>query len=158
MNYVRVIKYLKSYDTQQESKHIIDLDTNNLYGYAMSKCLPTGGFKLIYPKEFDMNNYTRNSSKGCVLEVDLDNPKELRELHISAGNVKKLVSNFFEKEKYVLQYESLQLYLRIQLKLKKIHRVLEFNQLQWLKPNVEFNTQKRIDAEKKEAKDGKVLH
>ena len=158
MNYVRVIKYLKSYDTQQESKHIIYLDTNNLYGYAMSKCLPTGGFKLIYPKEFDMNNYTRNSSKGCVLEVDLDNPKELRELHIPTGNVKKLVSNFFEKEKYVLQYESLQLYLRIQLKLKKIHRVLEFNQLQWLKPNVEFNTEKRIDAAKKEVKDGKVLH
>ena len=28
-------KYLKSYDTKQKSKHIIFLDANNLYGYAM---------------------------------------------------------------------------------------------------------------------------
>ena len=30
-------KYLKSYDLKQKSKHIIYLDANNLYGYAMSK-------------------------------------------------------------------------------------------------------------------------
>ena len=28
-----------------------------------------------------MNKYTSNSSKGCVLEIDLEYPKELRELH-----------------------------------------------------------------------------
>ena len=38
-------RYLKSYDPRQESKHVIYLDTNNLYGYAMSKFLPTSGFK-----------------------------------------------------------------------------------------------------------------
>ena len=74
-------KYLKSYDAKQESKHITYLATNNLYGYAMSKFLPTSGFKWIYPKEFDLNKYTRSYSKGYVLEDDLDNPKELRELH-----------------------------------------------------------------------------
>ena len=40
----------------------------------MSKFLPTNGFKWIGPKEFDLNKYTSNSSKGCALE-------ELRELH-----------------------------------------------------------------------------
>ena len=45
-------------------------------------------------------------------------------------------------------YENLQLYLRLRLKLKKIHHVLEFNQSQWLQPHVEFNTLKRIEAEK----------
>ena len=35
------IKYLKSYDPKQESKHIIYLDANNLYGYSMFKFLPT---------------------------------------------------------------------------------------------------------------------
>ena len=44
------------------------------------RCL-TLGFKWIDPKEFDLNKYTSNSSKGCVLEVDLEYPKELRELH-----------------------------------------------------------------------------
>ena len=72
---------MKSYDPKQESKHIAYLAANNLYGYAMSKFLLTRGFKWIYPKEFDLNKYTRNSSKGCVIKVDLAYPKELRELH-----------------------------------------------------------------------------
>ena len=38
-------KYFKSYDPKQESKHIIYLDANNLYGYTMSTFLPTSGFK-----------------------------------------------------------------------------------------------------------------
>ena len=73
--------YLKSYDRKQESKHIIYLDENNLYGYAMSKYLTISGFKWIDPKEFDLDKYTSNSSEGCVLEVDLEYPKELQELH-----------------------------------------------------------------------------
>ena len=71
---------MKSYDPKQESKHIY-LDANNLYGYVMSKFLPTRDFKWIYPKEFDLHKYTSNSSKRCVLKGDLKYPKELRELH-----------------------------------------------------------------------------
>ena len=139
-------KYLKSYDPKQEPKDIY-LDANNLYGYAVSKFLPTNGFKWIDAKEFDLNKYTSNSTKGCVLE-DLEYPKKLRELHndyplapdkieikremssyyqlkiedlynIPIRNVKKLVPNFFDKGKYVIHYENLQLYLRLGLKLKK---------------------------------------
>ena len=51
-------KYLKSYDPKQESKYIIYLGENNLYGYVMSKFLPTSGFKWIDPKEFELNKYT----------------------------------------------------------------------------------------------------
>ena len=116
-------KYLKSYNKKQESKYSIYFDTNNLYGYAMSKIFPTSGFKWIDPKEFDLKKYASNSSKGWVLEVDLEYPKELWELdndypsgpdkieikrkmlsdyqlkiadhcNISIGNVKKLVPNF----------------------------------------------------------------
>ena len=57
------------------------LQVNNSHGYAISKFLPTSGFKWIDTEEFNLNKYTRNSSKGCVLEVDLKYPKELRELH-----------------------------------------------------------------------------
>ena len=124
-------KYSKSHDPKQKSEHIIYLDANNLYGCPMFTFLPASGFKWIDPKEFDMNKYTSNSSKGCVLEVDHEYPKELRELHsdyplapdkneikremlseyqlkvadhykIPISNVKKLVPNFFDKEKYVI--------------------------------------------------------
>ena len=71
-------KYLKSYDPKQESKQIIYLDANNLCGYAMFKFLPTSGFKWIVPKEFDLNKYTNNCSKGCVLEDGLEYTKELQ--------------------------------------------------------------------------------
>ena len=111
-------KYLKCYEPKQESKHITDLDVNNLHGYTMSKFLPTKGFKWTDLKEFNLNKYTSNSSKGCNLKVDLEYPRELRDLH-----------NYFpltpDKEKCVIYYENLQLYLRLGLKLKnKIHYVL----------------------------------
>ena len=68
-------KYLKSHNPKQESNYIIYLDVNNLYGYA--KFLPTSGFKWIDPNDFDSNKYSNNSLIGCVLEVDLEYPKEL---------------------------------------------------------------------------------
>ena len=70
---------------------------NNLSGYAMSKFLPTSGFKWTDLKEFDLNKYTSNSSKGCVLEVDLEYPEELRELHndypLALGKIKNQKRN-----------------------------------------------------------------
>ena len=63
--------------------------------------------------------------------------------------------NFFDKEKYVIHFENLQLYLRSGLKLKKC---IDLNQFQWPKPYVEFKTQKGIEAEKNGDKDGKMLY
>ena len=54
------------------------MDANNVCGYA--KFLPTWKFKWIDPKRFDINKYTNNSSKGCLLKLDLEFPKELQEL------------------------------------------------------------------------------
>ena len=39
--------------------------------------------------------------------------------NIPIGNFKKLVPNFFGKEKYAIQYENMRLYLKLGLKLKK---------------------------------------
>ena len=47
----------------------------------MSKFLATDGFKWIDPKDFNLNKYTRNSSKECVFEIDIEYPKELRVFH-----------------------------------------------------------------------------
>ena len=45
-------------------------DANDCHDYAMSKFLPTSGFKWIDPKEFYLNKCTSNSSKEGFLEVD----------------------------------------------------------------------------------------
>ena len=66
--------------------------------------------------------------------------------------------NFFDKEKYVIHYENLQLYLKLGLKLKKIHHVLEFIQSQSLKPYIKFDTQKRMETGKNNDEDGKALY
>ena len=48
--------------------------------------------------------------------------------NIAIGTVKKLVLKFFDKENYAFHHEDLRFYLRLGLKLKKVHTVLEFNQ------------------------------
>ena len=71
-------KYLKSHHPKQESKHIAFLDANNFYGYAESKPLPTDRFKWIDPKEYDLNKYTNNGLKGCIIEVHLEYLKRIK--------------------------------------------------------------------------------
>jgi len=59
-------KYMgDKYDSSQPSKYISYLDANNLYGWAMSKPLPTHDFKWMDEDELD--NWKNISS---ILEVD----------------------------------------------------------------------------------------
>ena len=77
-------KYMKSYDKTKPSKYIMYLDANNLYGWAMSQYLPTGGFRWMTDKQINKINlvtYKEDSEKGLILEVDLEYPKELHNLH-----------------------------------------------------------------------------
>ena len=77
-------KYMKTYDKKAPSKYIMYLDANNLYGWAMSQYLPTGGFKWMtknHIDKIDLAKYTEDSNKGLILEVDLAYPEELHDLH-----------------------------------------------------------------------------
>ena len=77
---------------------------------------------------------------------------------IPIGNVKELVPKFFYKGKYMLHCKNLQIYLRLRLKLKKIHHALEFNQSQWLKPYIEFSKRKKNRTIKKSKKNNDEKH
>ena len=63
--------------------------------------------------------------------------------NISIGQVSKLIPTLKDKEEYMLHYRNLQLYLDLGLKVKNVHRVLEFDQSPWLKQYIDFNTEKR---------------
>ena len=178
-------KYIKGYDEKTPSKYLMYLDSNNLYGFSMSQYLPTGGFKWMSEKkinELDLAKYKDDSKQGLILEVDLEYPKELHDLHneyplapekirvkeemlsnyckkiaakynISTGLVSKLIPNLMNKEKYVLHYRNLQLYTNLGLKVTKVHRVLQFDQSPWLKQYIDFNTEKRKNAKNTFEKD-----
>ena len=175
-------KYMKGYNPELESSYLMYLDANNLYGWAMSQSLPTGDFRWIPSEDFILENYTNDTRKGVILEVDLEYPEELHDFHndyplapekilisddmlskyckdlkakenISSGRVHKLVPNLRNKEKYVLNYRNLQLYLSLGMKLTKIHRVLEFTQRPWMKRYIHLNTEKRTMAKNSFEKD-----
>ena len=73
--------------------------------------------------------------------------------NISSGNVHKLIPTLKDKKNYVLHEENLKLYLSLGLKLKKVHRVLEFDEKPWLKEYTDFNTEKRKEAKNSFEKD-----
>ena len=92
-------KYMEEYDPNEPSTYIQYLDANNLYGWAMSKPLPTHGFRRMCRAEIDDWEHC-----PCILEVDLEYPRELWELHsdyplapdhLEVDGVKKLVPNFY---------------------------------------------------------------
>ena len=61
------------FDPAKESKFISYLDANNLYGWSMSKQLPTSGIEWMTDDELDEWKQLR-----CILEVDLEYPEHLR--------------------------------------------------------------------------------
>ena len=132
---------MKNYDKNKESSYIQYLDANNLYGWAMSQKLPVNGFKWIedvteIDKKF-IKNYDEDSDKGYIFEVDVKYTEKLHDLHsdlpflperMKIDKYKKLVCNLRNKEKYVVHIRSLKQALNHGLTLKKVHRIIEFNQ------------------------------
>ena len=147
---------MKNHDENTESTYIQYLDTNNLYGWAMSQKLPVNGFKWLEDtskinEEF-IKNYDENNGKGYILEVDVKYPKKLHDIHsdlpflpkrMNIDKCKKLVCNLLNKNKYVIHIKSLKQALNLGLKFKKVHRIIKFNQKVWLKPYIDMNTELR---------------
>ena len=156
-------KYINDYDPKKPSTFISYLDMNNLYGWAMSEYLPYEGFKwLKNVDKFDVMSINEKSPIGYLLEVDLEYPDKLHELHndyplapeklavssdilskyckkiaekyeIKVGDVKKLIPSLGNKTNYVVHYRNLQLCLSLVMKLSKSHKVLKFKQSDWIK-------------------------
>ena len=177
-------KYMDSYDSEKPSKYIQYLDANNLYGWAMSEKMPYKDFKWVDVNELlgkvnkvncSVNNVNEaesleevlskvllNEDLGYILEVDLEYPDELHDLHndyplapetMVLNRVNKLTPNLRNKTKYILHHRNLGLYLSLGLRLTKIHRIIEFKQSKWLAPYITLNTNLRTEAKNNFEKD-----
>ena len=168
-------EYCPDCDKNKPKVYINYHDMNILCGYAMSEYLLYGGFKWV-----EVNNETvyrilhksENSLYGYFLEVDLDYPEELNDIHndyplapekikievemlspysfeiknkydIKTGGINKLAPNLMPKKNYWVHYRNLQYCLSQGLILKKVHRILEFKQSNWMKSYADFNTKKK---------------
>ena len=152
-------KYMgEKYDPKLPSKYISYLNANNLCGWAMMKPLPVGGFEWI-ENEDEKQNW---KNIPCVLEVDLEYPEELQDLHndyplaperLKIGNVEKLIPNLYDKKKYVVHHHNLKQYEELGLKIKKTHRGIKFREEPWMKSYIELNTKLRTNGKNDFEKD-----
>ena len=151
-------KYMgESFIDTMISTYIMYLDANNLYGWGMSKPLPTHGFEWMKVDELEAWEL-----HSCILEVDLECPKNLHDLYndyppapeqIVVNKVSKLIPNLGDKKKYVLHYENLKQYLNLGLKLTHIHRGIKFKESPWLEKYISLNTKLRTEAKNEFEKD-----
>ncbi|XP_055316114.1 uncharacterized protein LOC129575903 [Sitodiplosis mosellana] len=161
-------KYMEEYDPNNQSKYIVYLDANNLYGYAMMQSLPINNFAWCQ-KSFTVEeilSMSDDSEVGYIFEVDLQYPQHLHDSHKdypfcaesrSAPNTakaeKKLMLTLFDKKNYIIHYKMLKGAIQQGLRLKKVHRVLEFKQSKWLQPYINLNTALRTKATNEFEKD-----
>ena len=103
-------KYMKNYDKNKELSYLKYWDVNNLYGWAMSQKLPVNKFEWIeetsqFNEDF-ITNYNEESDEGYFLEVEVQYPQKLHELHNDLPflperkkikKLEKLVTNLYDK-------------------------------------------------------------
>ena len=140
--------------------NVFNLDANNLYGCAVSQRLPVNSFEWIEQlSEFDerfIKDYDENNDKGYILVVDIEYPNNLFNLlcdlpflpeRKKIEKCKRLVFNMHNnKENYVVHIRALKQALDHELILKKVHKVIQFNQKAWLKLYIDMNTKLRTEA------------
>ena len=105
---------MKYYNKDEEESILEYLDANNLYGWAMSEPLSVHKFDwaedLSKTDEDFIKNYDKDSDKGYILEVNIESPKNLHDLHsdlpflperMKIDKCNKLACNLYDKKNYV---------------------------------------------------------
>lgn len=159
-------KYLPNHDPTKESSYLLQVDCNNLYGWAMCEKLPTGDFEWITSTdvtEEDIRSYDVNKDLyGYFLEVDLEYPAHLHDAHndyplapehLTLGQSRKLAPNLNDKKNYVVHIENLRYYLEKGMILTNIHRGVRFIHSTWLKSYIDNNSARRQQAKNDFEKD-----
>ena len=140
-------------DKNKELSYLQYWDANSFYGRAISQKLPVNNFEWIedtsqFNEDF-IKNYNEKSDTGYFIEVGIKYTKKLHELHdylsfLPEGRniekMEKLVANLHDKTDYLIHITSLKKALNHRLILKKVHRMIKFNQNAWVKLYIAMNT------------------
>jgi len=151
-------KYMQSYDQSKPSSYLMYFDVNNLYGWAMCQPLPYANFRWVDDvTNFNIIDIALDSPIGYILEVDLEYPQHLHDVHTDlpfcptrdkppGKRQDKLLATLYDKKRYVIHYRNLQQCTRHDLRVTKLHRVLQFAQSPWLRDYIQLNTDFRTHA------------
>ena len=111
---------------------------------------------LKFNEDF-IKDYDKDSDKGYIYEVDVEYPKNLHDLHsdlpflperMKINKCNKLICNLYDKNNYIVYIRSLKHALNHGITIKKVHRVIQFNQEAWLKEYIDMNTELKKNKQK----------
>ena len=122
---------------------ILNESSNNLHRYFLEIDLE------IQEKLHDIHTDLPIAPEEIKVTEKMLSPFQLeikKEYDIKVGVTNKLIPNLYPKNNYVVHYRSLQYYLSQGAKLITVHKILEFKQSAWMKPYIEFNTERRKEA------------
>ena len=137
----RGFKWIKT--TNERVNRILNKKDNSLHGYFLE-------VHLGYPENLheEHSDYPMAPEK-IKIKTKWLSPYSLENANkfdIKTENINELAPNLMSKNNYVVHYRNLKYYLPQGLILKKVHKILEFKQSSWMKPYIDFNTQKRKEA------------
>lgn len=125
-------------------KEILNLSDDSPYGFILS-------VDLDYPDELHRDhNCLPLAPESKQITTDMFSPHYkllMRENGLTVKDtMSKLVTDLTNKRDYIIHYRNLKYYLSLGMKLKRVNRVLTFEQAPWIKPYINFNTVKRMNS------------
>lgn len=167
-------QHLGSFDPTKPSVYGAFFDVTSLYAGTMQQMLPLDGYTWNDSITLsEILNTADDSDFGYFVEVDLQYPSSLHDQHndlplapekltinpswlstfarsfgikTSSDGPKKLIETLFDKNNYVCHYRNLKFYVKHGLKVKRLHRVIQFKQSRWLGDYISKNTIMRKQA------------
>ena len=169
------------YMDNSDGKTIWYIDANNLYGYAMMQKLPYKDFQFTTTTTLDTTiNTPDDSDHGYYIVCGIDytneckerteqlalmpnkrkiNDNELgyRERDGGKARSENLILDQNNKTEYMVHYRKLKFYVKMGVKVTKIHRVIKFKQDYLCRDYIQSNTNKRATAKTEAEKDVRKL-
>lgn len=152
----------ENFNPNEEVIYLMYYYVNNLYAYGMGEALPYDDFQRVDSFVIKTNPYFFNvpddNEYGYLLEVSVKYLQTLHSKHneftllpehrsLPGSKETKLMATLYDKNNYIIHYRALKQASKCGLVLKKVHRAICFRQKAWLKPYIDYNSKRRMNAQ-----------